>query len=80
MDFEVERQLFEAIARGEHLTSLAFSEFGSRSHFWIPTGTATADGDAVRLDARKSWITSAGHADSYVWSSRPRCTGSPWAA
>ncbi len=26
---------------------------------------------AIRLDARKSWITAAGEADSYVWSSRP---------
>jgi alkylation response protein AidB-like acyl-CoA dehydrogenase len=25
----------------------------------------------VRLDAAKSWVTSAGEADSYVWSSRP---------
>ncbi|HEY7325783.1 MAG TPA: acyl-CoA dehydrogenase family protein, partial [Streptosporangiaceae bacterium] len=25
----------------------------------------------ARLDASKSWVTSAGHADSYVWSSRP---------
>jgi alkylation response protein AidB-like acyl-CoA dehydrogenase len=25
----------------------------------------------VRLDARKSWVTSARHADSYVWSSKP---------
>jgi alkylation response protein AidB-like acyl-CoA dehydrogenase len=30
-----------------------------------------ADEDAVRLDAAKSWVTSAGRADSYVWSSRP---------
>ncbi|GGK76285.1 acyl-CoA dehydrogenase [Planomonospora parontospora subsp. parontospora] len=59
------------IARDEHLTTLAFSEAGSRSHFWAPLGTATADGDRVRLDARKSWITAAGEADSYVWSSRP---------
>jgi alkylation response protein AidB-like acyl-CoA dehydrogenase len=61
-----------AIARGEHLSSLAFSEIGSRSHFWAPLGTATAgEGDTVQLDARKSWVTSAGQADSYVWSSRP---------
>ncbi|TDV57729.1 acyl-CoA dehydrogenase family protein [Actinophytocola oryzae] len=60
-----------AIAAGNHLTTLAFSEFGSRSHFWAPLGTATADGDRVRLDARKSWVTSAAHADSYVWSSLP---------
>ncbi|MGH3901590.1 MAG: acyl-CoA dehydrogenase family protein [Pseudonocardiaceae bacterium] len=61
-----------AVARGDHVSSLAFSEVGSRSHFWAPLGTATAcDGDTVQLDARKSWVTSAGHAHSYVWSSRP---------
>jgi isovaleryl-CoA dehydrogenase len=61
-----------AIARGEHLSSLAFSEVGSRSHFWAPLGTATAgEDDTVQLDARKSWVTSAGQADSYVWSSQP---------
>ncbi|MGH3914180.1 MAG: acyl-CoA dehydrogenase family protein [Pseudonocardiaceae bacterium] len=61
-----------AIARGEHVTSLAFSEVGSRSHFWAPGSTATTgEDDTVVLDARKSWVTSAGHADSYVWSSKP---------
>ncbi len=60
-----------AIAGGRHLTTLAFSEAGSRSHFWAPLGTATASGDEVRLSADKSWVTSAGEADSYVWSSRP---------
>ena len=65
------REVREAIARGEHVTTLAFSEKGSRSHFWAPVGTATADGGGVRLDAEKSWATSAGEADSYVWSSRP---------
>jgi alkylation response protein AidB-like acyl-CoA dehydrogenase len=60
-----------AIAGGRHLSTLAFSEAGSRSHFWAPLGTATADADGVRLDARKSWVTGAGHADSYIWSSRP---------
>jgi len=61
----------QSIGAGRHLSTLAFSETGSRSHFWAPLGTATADGDEVRLDARKSWVTAAGHADSYVWSSRP---------
>jgi alkylation response protein AidB-like acyl-CoA dehydrogenase len=61
-----------SIAAGEHLATLAFSEQGSRSHFWAPQGTATATGDdAVRLDAAKSWVTSAADADSYVWSSQP---------
>jgi isovaleryl-CoA dehydrogenase len=60
------------IARGDHLTSLAFSEVGSRSHFWAPLSTSkSGPEDTVQLDARKSWVTSAGHADSYVWSSQP---------
>ncbi|MCB9876652.1 MAG: acyl-CoA/acyl-ACP dehydrogenase [Planctomycetes bacterium] len=59
------------VAAGHHLSTLAFSEAGSRSHFWAPTSTAAARGDAVQLDAKKSWITSAGHATAYVWSSRP---------
>lgn len=66
-----------AIARGEHVSSLALSEAGSRSYFWTPTGTATADADGVRLDADKSWITSAGEADSYIWSSRPVSADGP---
>lgn len=61
----------EAIAAGRHVTTLALSEAGSRSHFWAPVGTATAELETVRLDADKSWATSAGQADSYVWSSRP---------
>jgi isovaleryl-CoA dehydrogenase len=62
-----------AIAEGTHLSTLAFSEAGSRSHFWTPMSTAvlSPDGATVRLDASKSWVTSAGYADSYVWSSRP---------
>lgn len=61
----------KAIAAGKHLTTLAFSELGSRSQFWAPLGTATADGGHVKLTARKSWVTSARTADSYVWSSKP---------
>jgi len=60
-----------AIAAGKHLSTLAFSEVGSRSHFWAPLGTARPDGSDVVLDGRKSWVTSARHADSYVWSSKP---------
>lgn len=65
------REVREAVARGRHVTTLAFSEQGSRSHFWAPVSTATETEGGVRLDARKSWATSAGEAASYVWSSRP---------
>jgi len=60
-----------AIARGQHLSTLAFSEADTRSHFWAPAGTARAAGGQVLLDAHKSWVTSAFEADSYVWSSKP---------
>ena len=61
----------KAIAEGKHITTLAFSERGSRSHFWAPVSTAAPHNGTVRLDAAKSMVTSAGEADSYVWSSRP---------
>ena len=67
----------EAIAAGEYLTTLAFSEAGSRSHFWAPVSTATDGDGSVRLDARKSWVTAAGEADGYVWSSRPLTATGP---
>jgi alkylation response protein AidB-like acyl-CoA dehydrogenase len=64
------------IAAGRHLSTLAFSEAGSRSHFWAPVSRARRNGAGVYLSARKSWVTSAGHAQSYVVSSlAPEGTG-----
>jgi alkylation response protein AidB-like acyl-CoA dehydrogenase len=60
-----------AVAQGKLLTTLAFSEASSRSHFWVPTSTAERQGDAIVLNACKGWVTSANNADVYVWSSRP---------
>ena len=54
------------MTRGKHLTTLAFSEAGSRSHFWAPLSRASRTAGGVLLSARKSWVTSAGSADSYV--------------
>lgn len=65
------------IGAGRHLTTLAFSERGSRSHFWAPVSSARPAGGAVTLDADKSWVTAAGEADSYVWSSRPLAADGP---
>ncbi len=64
------RAVREEIAAGRHVSTLAFSESGSRSNFWAPVSSATRLAEGVRLDAHKSWATSAGQADSYVWSSR----------
>jgi alkylation response protein AidB-like acyl-CoA dehydrogenase len=59
-------QTLKEIAAGRHLTTLAFSEAGSRSHFWAPVSRAKRNGTNLHLTAKKSWVTSAGHAQSYV--------------
>lgn len=59
-------QTLAAIAAGEHLTTLVYSERGSRGHFWAQPSHAREEGDGIVLDADKSWATAAGRADSYV--------------
>jgi alkylation response protein AidB-like acyl-CoA dehydrogenase len=61
----------QAIAAGKHLTTLAFSEAGSRSQFWASLNTATPEGQNVRITGKKSFVTSAHTADSYVYSTKP---------
>ncbi len=69
-------QTLHEIAAGRHLSTLAFSEAGSRSHFWAPVSRARRNGAGVYLTAKKSWVTSAGYAQSYVVSSlAPDATG-----
>ena len=58
------------IAASKHLTTLAFSEKGSRSHFWAPVSQAILENGFHILNCEKSYVTSAGHADSYVVSTR----------
>ncbi len=58
--------LLADMASGKALGTVAFSEKGSRSHFWAPVSTASVDGEDVVVKAEKSWVTSAGFADVYV--------------
>ncbi|MFZ1286923.1 MAG: acyl-CoA dehydrogenase family protein [Candidatus Phosphoribacter sp.] len=62
--------LLEGMADGTMLGTLAFSERGSRSHFWAPLSKCTQGEDGVHLEVEKSWVTSAGHADVYVISTQ----------
>jgi alkylation response protein AidB-like acyl-CoA dehydrogenase len=62
-------QILQDIGAGRHLSTLAFSEAGSRSHFWTPISRARPNRTGVLITAKKSWVTSAGHAQSYVVSS-----------
>jgi alkylation response protein AidB-like acyl-CoA dehydrogenase len=70
-------QTLKDIAAGKHLTTLAFSEAGSRSHFWAPVSRAKRNAAGVHLMAKKSWVTSAGHAQSYVVSALSPESGGP---
>ena len=66
-DDGIKGRTIREIAAGRHLSTLAYSERGSRSHFWAQVSRAAADGpDTVQINADKSWVTSAGHADSYI--------------
>ena len=58
------------IVAGKHLSTLAFSEKGSRSHFWAPVSQASEQNGFHILNCQKSFVTSAGHANSYVVSTR----------
>src|SRR3954449_8551051 len=64
----------DAVLRGmatDRLSTLAFSEKGSRSHFWAPLSEIQGSNGDGRLAAQKSFVTSAGHAATYIVSTRP---------
>lgn len=63
-----EERYLVPIAQGRHVSSLALSEPGTGSHFYLPQLTfAPANGQFV-LNGTKSFVTSGGRADSYVMS------------
>ncbi len=70
--------LLRDLATGSQLATLAFSEKGSRSHFWAPVSKAArVASDRVRIEADKSWVTSASVADIYVVSSLAQSADGP---
>jgi alkylation response protein AidB-like acyl-CoA dehydrogenase len=70
-------EVLRAIAGGKHLTTLAFSETGSRSQFWAPVSQMRETGGGFETSAAKSWVTAANHADSYVSSAQKPGAASP---
>ncbi len=58
--------ILKEIAAGRHLSTLAVSEAGSRSHFLVPVSRAMRNAAGVHISAKKSFVTSASHAHSYV--------------
>src|SRR5215471_8674807 len=70
-------EILRDIATGKHLTTLAFSEAGSRSQFWAPVSKLEKHNGHFVTSASKSWVTAAGHADSYVSSAQQPNAASP---
>ena len=66
----LKRQLLPACAQGKNISTLAFSEAGSGGHFYMPVSEVRESGGRKTLSATKSFVTSAGEADSYVVSTR----------
>lgn len=66
-----EERFLRPIAQGRHICSLALSEPGTGSHFFLPRAQFRADGDTIVLEGEKSFVTSGGYADSYVVSAVP---------
>jgi alkylation response protein AidB-like acyl-CoA dehydrogenase len=73
----LKQQLLPACARGENISTLAFSEAGSGGHFYMPVSEVCQNGGRKTLSATKSFVTSAGEADSYVVSARKPGAAAP---
>ncbi len=71
--YQRERYL-EPIAAGRHLTSLSLSESGVGSHVYLSETELRRDGGDFVVDGLKQFVTSGGHADSYVVSTMSSAT------
>jgi alkylation response protein AidB-like acyl-CoA dehydrogenase len=56
----------DPVVRGEHVTTLALSEPGSGAHFWLSETTLARTANGFLVSGKKTFVTSGGHADSYV--------------
>ena len=61
-----EEQYLRPIAAGKHVTTISLSEPGTGVHFYLPTTRLTRDGGEFAVEGAKQFVTSGGHADSYV--------------
>ncbi len=73
----LKKEILPRCARGEHISTLAFSEAGSGGHFYAPVSEVRLNSGKKTLSAAKSFVTSAGEADSYVVSARKAGASAP---
>jgi alkylation response protein AidB-like acyl-CoA dehydrogenase len=67
---EQEERYLRPIARGEHITALAVSEAGHGSHVYLAETILEQEGHEYLVTGTKQFVTSGGHADSYVVSTK----------
>jgi alkylation response protein AidB-like acyl-CoA dehydrogenase len=75
--FTDRESVLKEISNGRHLTTLAFSEAGSRSQFWAPVSRLEESNGHYLTSASKTWVTAAGHADSFISSAQKPNATSP---
>ncbi len=63
---EQRRRYLEPMVAGDHVTSLALAEPGTGVHFYLPRATFRREGEGFVVNGHKSFVTSGGHADSFV--------------
>jgi isovaleryl-CoA dehydrogenase len=63
-----EEKYLAPIASGEHLTTLALSEHGTGSNFFMPQTALERDGDSFVVNGEKRFVTNGPHVDSFVLS------------
>lgn len=61
-----EDRYLRPIAEGRHVTTLALSESGTGLHFYLSQTRLARDSGSYVIDGTKQFVTSGGHADSYV--------------
>ena len=65
-----QQRYLRPIAEGNHVTTLSLSESGAGANFYFTDTQLRRDGDGYVIDGTKQFVTSGGHADSYVVSTR----------
>jgi alkylation response protein AidB-like acyl-CoA dehydrogenase len=62
--------VLKGAASGKHLSTLACSERGTGANFYASFSSSEQQGDEFVLNADKCFVTSGGHADSYIVSTQ----------
>ncbi|CAM4295110.1 acyl-CoA dehydrogenase family protein [Paenibacillus tarimensis] len=63
---ELKKRVFTDIVENGTFMALAYSEFGTGTHFYITEMTAEVNGDKTTFNGKKSMVTSAAYASYYL--------------